>query len=332
MAHPMQKLFALLLGCLFATAATAQSGMPAETRNAALRYWFAFAEMHDPPADKSLADLLEKTSEGEAAWDEAKLGPILDENTDAIRMMQRATKLPDCDWGNDYSAGAQASIAYLPRGRVLARLNTLYGMRLAAKGHTDAAVETWLDGIRFSQDIAKGGTLIFALVGSTAMLSNLHALAQEAQSGKLDGAEKKKIELAVRALPETGFDWDHAMRMEELTIEVTVRHMSQAADPAAYYREVWGKPAPADFAVPTAADMAQFHKVMAAGEAALELSPNATRAKLAAIEAEVKALQPILRESVPSYIRENDVRFRVQAQLQDLLQAVGAKGNPNSAR
>ncbi|MFZ1206309.1 MAG: hypothetical protein WAN97_18495, partial [Candidatus Acidiferrales bacterium] len=209
MAHPMRRLFALLLSCLIAAAASAQRGMPSE-RNAALRYWLAFAEMHDPPADKSLADLLEKTAAGEAPWDEAKLGPILDQNTGAILMMQRATKLPDCDWGLDYSQGAQASIAYVPRGRVLARLNTLYGMRLAAKGDTEGAVETWLDGIRFSQDLAKGGSLIFALIGSTAMRSNMHALEQEAQSGKLDAAQKTGIESAVRALPETGFDWGQA--------------------------------------------------------------------------------------------------------------------------
>jgi hypothetical protein len=332
MAHPMRRLFALLLSCLIASATIAQSGMPTETRNAALRYWMAFAEMHDPPADKSIADLLEKTAAGEAPWDEAKLGPVLDENTGAILMMQRATKLPDCDWGNDYSQGAQASIAYLPRGRVLARLNTLYGMRLAVKGDAEGAVETWLDGIRFSQDMAKGGTLIFALIGSTAMLSDLHALAQEAQWGKLDAAQKKRIESAVRAVPETGFDWGQAMRLEELTIEVTERHMSQAADPAAYYGAVWGKPAPADFSVPTAADVAQFHKVMAAGEAALELPPDAARAKVAAIEAEVKTLQPILRYSVPSYARVNDVRLKVQTQRKGLLQSLGATSNPNSAR
>ncbi|MGC2505279.1 MAG: hypothetical protein WA369_01375 [Candidatus Acidiferrales bacterium] len=323
MAHPMRRLFALLLSCLIAAAASAQRGMPSE-RNAALRYWLAFAEMHDPPADKSLADLLEKTAAGEAPWDEAKLGPILDQNTGAILMMQRATKLPDCDWGLDYSQGAQASIAYVPRGRVLARLNTLYGMRLAAKGDTEGAVETWLDGIRFSQDLAKGGSLIFALIGSTAMRSNMHALEQEAQSGKLDAAQKTGIESAVRALPETGFDWGQAMRMEELAAEVTVRQMSEAADPAAYYREVWGKPTPADFGVPTKTDIVQFHTVMAAGEAALELQPDATQARIPAIEARIKALQPIVRDAVPSYERVNDVRVKVRAQRRQLLDALAA--------
>ena len=102
---------------------------PLETQNAALRYWMAFAEMKDPPADRSLQDLLERTSVGQAAWDEAKLGPILDSNGEALQTMQRATKLPECDWGIEYGRGTRAPITYLARARVMARLNTLQALR-----------------------------------------------------------------------------------------------------------------------------------------------------------------------------------------------------------
>jgi hypothetical protein len=155
---------ALMVFLLSAVAAQSQTRLPAETRNAALRYWLAFADLQDPPSDKSTQDLLEKTAAEETPWDEAKLGAILDQNDQAIREMQRATKLPECDWGLEYSRGPQASVAYVPRARVLARLNTLYGMRMMSKGQTQDAVEAWLDGVRFSQDLAKGGTLIFKLV------------------------------------------------------------------------------------------------------------------------------------------------------------------------
>src|SRR5258706_15667059 len=56
-----------------AALASPQAKRPAETRNGALRYWMAFAELQDPPADKATAELLEKTAAGEAPWDEAKL-------------------------------------------------------------------------------------------------------------------------------------------------------------------------------------------------------------------------------------------------------------------
>ena len=107
-----RKKFAAVIALLFAAVmAHAQSNISTETRNAALRYWLAFADIQDPPTDKATADLLEKAAAGEAAWDEPKLGPILDKNETAIWKMQRATKLPECDWGLEYDLGPRASIA-----------------------------------------------------------------------------------------------------------------------------------------------------------------------------------------------------------------------------
>src|SRR5208283_420502 len=150
-------ILSILLTLLASACPAAVPGkLPPETRNAALRYWMAFAEMQDPPADNDVSQLLEKTAAGESTWDEVKLGPILDRNDDAIRIMQRATKLSGCDWGLEYGLGPNASIAYAPRARVLARLNTLYGMRLASKGDSQQALDAWLDGLQFSQHMAKG--------------------------------------------------------------------------------------------------------------------------------------------------------------------------------
>src|SRR2546427_12612501 len=86
---------------LFFVAGTAhaQSGAPPETRNAALRYWLAFADLQDPPTDKATAELLEKTAAGEAARDEKKDGPIFDKNEPALWRWERATELPDSDSG-----------------------------------------------------------------------------------------------------------------------------------------------------------------------------------------------------------------------------------------
>src|SRR5260370_16461278 len=81
----------LLFGAAFTSA---QAKRPAETRNAALRYWMAFAELQDPPTDKATAELLEKTAPGEAPREQAKPGPILDKNQDAILPRQRPPNLP----------------------------------------------------------------------------------------------------------------------------------------------------------------------------------------------------------------------------------------------
>jgi hypothetical protein len=321
----MKRLAAIILLLFAVGTAHAQTKFPAETRNAALRYWLAFADLQDPPADKATAELLERTAAGEAAWDEAKLGPILDKNETAILKMQRATKLPECDWGLEYSLGPRASIAYVPKARVLARLNTLYGMRLAAKGDTQKAMESWLAGIRFSQHLASGGSLIFALIGKMGMMSNFRALTQAALSGALSGEQKKQIEAAVRALPETGFDWGQAFWYEQDPLNVAVKQVAEATNPSAYYQELTGKPAPENFTVPNASEIAAFHRLMASVEEALRLPPDAASPRLKTLQDSVKTLHPFYQELIPSFKRVNDSRVELQTAKAELLKALVSK-------
>jgi hypothetical protein len=296
---------------------------PPETRNAALRYWSAFADLQDPPADKATQDLLERVAAGDAPWDEIKLGPILDQNETAILAMQRATKLPECDWGLEYSRGPRTSIAYVPRSRVLARLNTLYGMRLMAKGDSQAAVDTWLNGIQFSRHVAQRGTLIFQLVGKMAMLSNFRALTIAAESHHLSDAERTQVLGAVQALPADGFDWAEALALEEATLEVGIQQIAQAENPAAAFGELMGHAAPANFTVPAAKDTADERALFAEAEAAMHLPPAQVRDRIAAVQARVPALHIYFRETTPTLTKVNDARAEVEAARQKLLEALG---------
>lgn len=299
--------------------------LPAETRNAALRYWMAFAEIQDSPSDKETADLLEKVAAGDAAWDEAKLGPILDKNEEAIQIMQRATKLPDCDWGLEYRRGPFTSIAYAPRARVLARLNTLYGIRLAAKGDTHGAADSWLGGIRFSQDLAKGGTLIFALIAKTALLSNLNALTWAAQEGVLSASDKARVAAFVRALPETGFDWSGAIALEQHGIEIGIRNIKSSANPAEGYRQLMGRPAPLDPARLSSSDAAAFAKVMSSAEQAMRQSPAKTAEQLASLQKSMASLNPLYREMIPSFAKINESRTQVAMAREKLLTLIAPR-------
>ncbi len=325
MSAQVKRVAAMLVFMFVAATAHAQVKLPPETRNAALRYWLAFADLQDPPGDKATADLLEKTAAGEAAWDETKLGSILDKNETAIWRMQRATKLPECDWGLEYDLGPRASIAYVPKARVLARLNTLDGMRFAAKGDAQKAVDAWLAGIRFSQHLAKGGSLIFSLVAKMGLVSNFHALAQAAQYSALTDAQKKQIESVARALPETGFDWGEALRYEEAPLTVAVKQMTEAASPAAYYQEMMDKPAPTDFTLPKASEVAAFRRLMNSAEEALRLPPEQASERLRTLQDSVKTLHPFFQEVTPSFTHINDARIEVQAARTQLLKAVVAK-------
>jgi hypothetical protein len=326
MMHASCKCGFLVLALFLTAAATrAQSTIPTETRNAALRYWMAFAEMQDPPAGKATADLLEKTAAGEIAWDESKLGPILDANSEAVHTMQRATKLPECDWGLEYNLGPRAPISYVARARVMARLNSLYGMRLAAKGDSQGATDAWLAGIRFSQHLAQGGSLLFSLVAKTALLSNFQALTQAARGGVLHEAQRAQVQAIARALPETGFDWAEALRFEESPLEIGVQQLAAASNPAEYYQALIGRAAPPSFTVPNAREIAAFHILMGSAEELLRLPPQKAEDKLKQLQESVKTLHPYFRETTPSFLRINDARLQVLSAREELLKALAAK-------
>ena len=180
--------------------------------NAALRYWMAFAVLRDPPADQATAELLDRVASGASPWDEAKLGKILDDNREAFEIMWRASKLPFCDWGLEYELAQRTPIAHLAKGRVLARLNGVAAARLESSGQLARAVDVWIAGIRFSQHLASGGTLISLLSARLALSPALKSLARAAP--RLDAAQRKQIQTAVRAIPDAGLDWADAMKRE----------------------------------------------------------------------------------------------------------------------
>jgi hypothetical protein len=210
---------AIAAACLFTTVLAAQQ--PSE--NAVLRYWMAFAVLQDSPADAATGDLLQRVADGSVPWDESRLGPILDANADALEIMRRGSTLRSSDWGIEYDLGPHAPIAHLARARVLGRLNVLAGVRLAARGQISEAVDRWLAGVRFSQHVARGGTLISLLTANAVLMPTLNGLADAASRRPQNPEVRKRIDDGVRALPETGFDWADAMRREEAALVAGVR-------------------------------------------------------------------------------------------------------------
>jgi len=135
--------------------ARAQALFPPETDNAALRYWFALAEVQ------------------------------------ALRTMQRATKLPACNWGFDYRNGGTIPLWFGMRVRLLSHLNELQGIREMAHGDSRTAVETWLAGVHFGQDVSRSGPVIAALIAHAIILDNLDPLRDSARQRKLNEEQKR---------------------------------------------------------------------------------------------------------------------------------------------
>src|SRR6266446_837259 len=205
------RLLATIMAILAsAHTARAQAVCPPETDNAALRYWFALAKVQEPPDDEATRRLFGETITGRVAWDEAKLGPVLDSNLDALRSMQRATKLPVCNWGFDYRNGAKNPLWFGMRARLLSHLNALQGIREMAHGNSRTAVDTWLAGVHFGQDVSPSGPVIAALIAHAIILDNLHPLRDSAREGKLNKEQKTELSVVVETIPEDGFDWGRA--------------------------------------------------------------------------------------------------------------------------
>lgn len=260
--------------------------------NAALRYWTAFAALQDPPADAATTDLLLRVAEGGAPWDEGRLGAILDANSQGLDIMARASTLRACDWGVEYQLGPEAPIPHLAKARVLGRLNVLAGMRLAARGQTPEAVDRWLAGVRFSQHLAQGGTLISLFSAQSILLPTLQALAGEVS--RLNPESRAKVDAGVRALPETAFDWPDAMRREESALATGVRLKL----------------------VPnvSAQDLVALRTAVSQIADAMRLPPDRARAALASVK--------LGSLPYPSPIKVNEQRERIRAARQKVLDAV----------
>jgi hypothetical protein len=314
--------FAALAGLIGLAPAGVHAQSPAP--NAALRYWQAFALMRDPPADKATADLLESVSAGSAPWDEARLGKILDVNSEALEVMQRASNLASCDWGVEYDLGSTAPIAHVLKARVLGRLNALEAIRLIARGQQQQAVPILLAGVRFSRHVAEGGSLVSALVAKAILVPHLQALIRVASDRSSSGAERTQIQAAIRALPETAFDWGAAFRREEDGQVLTVRQMSRADNPAEFYRNLMGRPMPEPFTVPSDADVTRFRGTMGRVIEAMRLPPEQARPKLVEIEKEKSGLHQFFQLAWVTPVRANETRVEIQAARQRLLAALSA--------
>jgi hypothetical protein len=203
-------------------------------------------------------------------------------------------------------------------------------MRQFSKGDAQGAVDTWLAGVRFSQHLTEGGPLIFPLIGRAVLLPDLHALTQAAQSGLLSTAQKKQIEPVVRVMPETGFDWSEAVRMEEYGLETEMHRMAQSPNPYAYYQESWSYGTSRaglsreKFTVPKEADLESLRRYMNGSAEALRLPPDLARERLQGLESIRKTLHPVLQGIAPSFLRTNEARTEIRAARQTLLQAVAA--------
>ncbi|PYV24717.1 MAG: hypothetical protein DMG24_10720 [Acidobacteria bacterium] len=182
--------------------------------NAALRYWSAFAEMQDSAITDQQAKELNLILDGTAPYEDLKYKDLVEKNRPALETMARAAALPNCDWGVDYELGAEAPVDYVRKALALGRLNVLYAFHLLIAGDKDGAVRTLATGLRFSHDVANGGTLFATLAAKSLLAAHVRAIAFALHVVGLSSAQRLVLQKALAPLGPRGLDWQSALKRE----------------------------------------------------------------------------------------------------------------------
>ena len=198
----------LALGCAFAQQ-RAKLG-----ENAALRYWSAFAQMQDSAITDQDAKELNLILDGTAPYDDLKYKNLIEKNKLALETLARGTSISNCDWGVDYQLGPDAPVDYIRKSLAIGRLNVLYSFHLLIKRDSEGAVRTLAAGLRFSHDVARGGTLFAALSAKTLLVAHLRAVQFAVQVDGLSAAQRSMLQKAVAQLGPDGLHWQSAVKQE----------------------------------------------------------------------------------------------------------------------
>jgi len=182
--------------------------------NAALRYWSAFAEMEDSGVTQKQAKELNQILAGTAPYNDLEYKDLIEKNRTALQTMARGSALPNCNWGIDYQLGPDAPMDYVRKALELGRLNVLYAFHLSLSGDKDGAVRALAAGVRFSRDVANGGTLFATLIAKSLLAADFRAMAFMVHVDRLSASERMVLEKSVAQLAPSGLDWQSAMRRE----------------------------------------------------------------------------------------------------------------------
>jgi hypothetical protein len=109
---------------------------PQLAENAALKYWQAFALL--PTLDKGQQKVLEQWQK--APFDAVAL-KLIDRSSKSRLYLQRAAKLPRCDWSLDYQDGIDLLLPHLGKARTLASLTALHARHEFEHGHWKTGAE-----------------------------------------------------------------------------------------------------------------------------------------------------------------------------------------------
>jgi hypothetical protein len=202
----------LMVAILLVSTAFAQQ-TPSIGDNAALRYYAAFAQMQDYAITDAEAKKLNGILDGPIPFDDSQYKALVEKNKPALETMARGAALPKCDWGLDY-IGEDTPVDYARSALALGRLNVLYAFHLLIAGDKDGAVSAIKAGLRFSQDVANGGSLFATLAAKSLLVTHLRAIAFVLHTEELSAAQRLVLQKAVTQLGPNALDWPSAAKRD----------------------------------------------------------------------------------------------------------------------
>lgn len=240
----LNTIFSILVFALLSGRCALAQGSRPLAENAALRYWSAFSEIQDAGITDPEAKELNAILDGTAPYDDSKYENLLAKNALALRMMARGTSIPNCDWGLDYGLGDDTPVDYARKALVLGRLNVLHAFHLFKADKKDDAIDTLTAGLRFSHDVANGGSLFATVIAKDLLITHLRAIADALKLEELTAAERLRMQGAIKKLGPHGVDWQAAMKREMQVlnrppwqdsislVKVTRAYLDAIADPS----------------------------------------------------------------------------------------------------
>jgi hypothetical protein len=206
------SLFVLIAGFI-AEGVSAQQKVPLAD-NAALRYWAAFSELQDSGISGDQAKELNLILAGTAPYRDDIYKELLQRNAPALNVMARGTTLTKCDWGLDYGLRDETPVEYARKALELGRLNVLYAFHLSLIGDKVGSARTLAAGVRFSHDVANGGSLFPTAVAKSLLVNHFRAIEGLLQLQGISSSDVTDLQKAITQLGPSGLDWQAAINRE----------------------------------------------------------------------------------------------------------------------
>ena len=147
----------------------------------------------------------------------------------------------------------------------------------------------------------------------------LGALDQGLEEVSVDERRRQSRETLVD-LADTGFDWAEAFQHERAGLEIAVRQLRAAADPAAEYQRRFGALPSDGFSLPGESDVLAFGRFMTRVSDLFQLPPDAARSRLDELATDLETFHPMFQSTVPVLERVNEARAQFDETRQELLQ------------